>query len=239
MKKIFSLITSMPFMAFLLLVFAFSMAIATFVESSYGTPTAQALIFKTWWFELILFLLAINLIKNLLKYRFFTKQRFTLGLFHIAFLVILLGAAITRYISFEGVMHIRENQSSDNIVSTDSYFYSAFGNQQKEKKVLFSELAPKQFSAKFDVNGQAVKIKSVGFIENAERKPIPSENGEPVIDFVFSSPMTQGMQSFIFHRGDVLDYPGFTVGFESGNSTRVSFFINENQLFLTSVDTLK
>ncbi len=226
-------------MAFLLLVFAFSMAIATFVESSYGTPTAQALIYKTLWFELILFLLAVNLIKNLFKYRFFTKQRFTLGLFHIAFLVILLGAAITRYISFEGVMHIRENQSSDNIVSTDSYFYSAFGNQQKEKKVLFSELAPKQFSAKFDVNGQAVKIKSVGFIENAERKPIPSENGEPVIDFVFSSPMTQGMQSFIFHQGDILDYPGFTVGFESGNSTRVSFFINENQLFLTSVDTLK
>jgi cytochrome c-type biogenesis protein CcsB len=214
------------------------MAIATFVESSYGTPTAQALIYKTRWFELVLVLLAVNLVKNLLKYRFFTKERFTLGLFHIAFLVILLGAAITRFISYEGVMHIRENQSSNNIISTDSYFYAAFGNQQKEKKVLFSELAPKQFSAKFDVNGQSVKIKAVGFIENAEKKPIPSENGEPIIDFVFSSPMTQGMQSFIFHKGDVLDYPGFTVGFESGTSTRVSFFIKENQLFVTSVDSL-
>lgn len=228
----------MPFMAFLLLVFAFSMAIATFVESSYGTPTAQALIYKTRWFELILLLLAINLVKNLLKYRFFTKERFTLGLFHIAFLVILLGAAITRFISYEGVMHIRENQSSNNIVSTDSYFYAAFDNQQKEKKVLFSELAPKQFSAKFDVGGQAVKIKAVGFIENAEPKPIPSETGEPVIDFVFSSPMSQGMQSFIFHKGDVLDYPGFTVGFETGASTSVKFFISENQLFITSVDSL-
>ncbi len=171
MKKIFSFITSLPVMAFLLLVLAFSMAIATFVESSYGTPTAQALIYKTKWFELIWLLLAINLIKNLVKYRFFTTKRFTIGLFHISFLVILLGATITRYISYEGMMHIRENQSSNDIISTETYFYAGFGDQQKEKKVIFSELAPKQFSAKFDVGGQKVKVKTVGFIENAELKP--------------------------------------------------------------------
>jgi len=226
-------------MAFLLLVFAFSMAIATFVESSYGTPTAQALIYKTRWFELILLLLAVNLLKNLLKYRFFTKERFTLGLFHISFLVILLGAAITRFISYEGVMHIRENQSSSSIISTDSYFYAAFENQQKEKKVLFSELAPKQFSAKFDVNGKAVKIKAVDYIENAEKKPIPAENGEPIIDFVFSSPGTQGMQSFIFHKGNVLEYPGFTAGFEAGTETAIRFFINDGQLFMTAPDSIE
>jgi len=234
MKRIYSFITSLPFMAFLFLALAFSMAIATFVESSYGTPTAQALIYKTHWFELIWALLALNLINNLLKYKFLTKQRFTLGLFHISFLVILLGAAITRYISYEGVMHIRENQSSNSILSTESYFYAGFENQQKEKKVLFSELSPKQFSAKFDVNGQRVKIKSIGFIENAEQKPIPSENGEAVIDFVFSSPGTQGMQSYIFKKGEVLEYPGFTAGFESDTKTAVQFFVQNGQLFLTS-----
>ena len=165
----------MPVMAFLFLALAFSMAIATFVESSYGTPTAQTLIYKTKWFELILILLAINLIKNLIKYRFFTRQRFTLGIFHISFLVILLGAGITRYISYEGMMHIRENQSSNAIISTETIFYAGFENQQKAKKVIFSELAPKQFSAKFNVNGQKVKVKTVGYIENAERKPIPAD----------------------------------------------------------------
>lgn len=221
-------------MAFLLLALAFSMAIATFVESSYGTPTAQALIYKTHWFELIWALLALNLINNLLKYKFFTRKRFTLGLFHISFLVILLGAAITRYISYEGVMHIRENQSSNSILTTETYFYAGFENQQKERKVLFSELSPKQFTAKFDVNGQRVKIKSIGFIENAERKTIPSENGEAVIDFVFSSPGTQGMQSYTFKKGAVLEYPGFTAGFESGTKTAVQFFMNKGQLFMTS-----
>jgi cytochrome c-type biogenesis protein CcsB len=162
-----------------------------------------------------------------------------MGLFHISFLVILIGAAITRYISYEGVMHIRENTSSNFITSTDSYFYAGFENQKKESRVLFSELAPKQFSAKFDVNGTSVKIKAVGFIEDAERKAIPAESGEPVIDFVFSSPTSQGMQSFMFHKGDVLEYPGFTAGFQSGRSTAIKFFMNENQLFVTAVDSLE
>ena len=226
-------------MAFLLLAFAFAMAIATFVESSYGTPTAQALVFKTHWFELILVLLAINLIRNLLKYRFFTKQRITLGLFHISFLVILLGAAITRYISYEGVMHIRENESSNFIVTSDSYFYAGFEDQHKEKKALFSELAPKQFSAKFNVNGQNVKVKAVGYIENAEKKAIPAETGKPVIDFVFSSPAAQGMQTFTFNKGDVLDYPGFSAGFEAGKTSGVNFFRIDNQLHLTAVDSIE
>ncbi len=113
MKRIYYFLTSLPVMAFLFLVLAFTMAIATFVESSYGTPTALALIYKTRWFELIWALLALNLIHNIIKYRFFTLKRFTLGLFHISFLVIILGALITRYISYEGMMHIRENQSSN------------------------------------------------------------------------------------------------------------------------------
>ncbi len=226
-------------MAFLFLVLAFSMAIATFVESSYGTPTAQAIIYKTKWFELIWVILAINLIKNLIKYRFFTKQRITLGMFHISFLVILLGAAITRYISYEGMMHIRENQSSNEIVSTETFFYAGYNDQEKEKKVIFSELAPKQFSTKFDVNGQKVKVKTVGFIENAERKPVPAETGDPVIDFVFSSPTAQGMQSFMFNIGDVLDYPGFSVGFESNVNTAVKFFRSEEQLMMVSNQPLE
>lgn len=234
MKKLFSFLTSLPFMAFLFLALAFSMAIATFIESSYGTPTAQALVYKTHWFELIWALLALNLVNNLLKYRFFTLKRFTLGLFHISFLVILLGAAITRYISYEGMMHIRESQSADYILSSESYFYAAYNGTEKEKKVLFSELAPKQFNAKFQVDGRNVKVKTVGYIEHAERKAIPSDTGEPVIDFVFSAPGEQGMQGFTFRKGEELDYPGFTVGFDHRRQHDVDFFIRDGQLFATS-----
>ena len=225
----------MPFMAFLFLALAFSMAIATFIESSYGTPTAHALIYGAHWFEVIWVLLAINLLNNLVKYKLFSKRKFTLALFHVSFLVMILGAAITRYYSYEGMMHIRENQSSNYILSSNDYFYGGIENQTTEKKVKFSELSPKQYSAKFDVNGLDIKVKSVGFIRNAERKAIPSAIGEPVVEFVFSSPGGKGMQSYTMRRGNVLDYPGFRVGFEIKETRTVNFFMKNNKLFMTSI----
>ncbi len=229
----------MPFMAFLLLALAFSMAVATFIESSYGTSTAHAVIYSAHWFEAIWALLAINLINNLVKYKLFSKRKFTLALFHVSFLVMILGAAITRYYSFEGMMHIRENQSSNYILSSNDYFYAGIENQKKEKKVKFSELSPKQYTAKFDVNGLDIKVKSVGFITNAERKAIPSENGEPVVEFVFSTPGGKGMQSYTMRRGNVFDYPGLRVGFEIKETRTVNFFMKNSELFMTSIVQLE
>ncbi len=234
MKKIYQFITSLPFMAFLFLTLAFSMAIATFVESSYGTPAARSLIFNTHWFEALWALFALNLLNNLFRYRLLSKRRFTIGLFHIAFLVMLLGAAVTRWVSYEGTMHIRENDSSDYILSSDDYFFAGIDGETDEKNVHFSELTPKQYSSRFNVNGQRVKVKSVGFISDAERKAVPAERGEAVVDFVFSDPGEQGMQSFTFRRGDVLDYPGFKAGFETENETDIRFFMEGGDLFMTA-----
>ena len=226
-------------MAFLFLALGFSMAIATFIESSYGTSTARALVYNRHWFEALWALFALNLINNLIRYNFFTRKRFTLGLFHISFIVMILGAAVTRYFSFEGVMHIRENESANFILSSEDYFYAGFEEQEKVKEVRFSELTPKQFSTKFDVNGQAVKIKVVGFIQDAERKAIASDTGEPVIDFVFSAPGGQGMQSYSLRKGDVLDYPGFTAGFNVNDERVLNFFMQNGALFMTSFAQLE
>ncbi len=221
-------------MAFLFLILAFSMAIATFVESSYGTPAARSLVYNSWWFELLGLLFAINLLNNIVKYRLLSKRRFTMGLFHVAFLIMLLGAAITRWISFEGTMHIRENESADYILSSESYFYAELNEQSDEELVRFSELTPRQFSAGFDLNGEKVKIKTIGFIPHSERKAIASATGEPVLDFVFAAPDRQGMQSFIFREGEVLEYPGFVAGFDSERETPIRFFTDNNQLYLLS-----
>ena len=219
-------------MAFLFLILAFSMAIATFVESSYGTPAARSLIYNAFWFEVLWGLFALNLINNLFRYRLLTKQRFTMGLFHLAFIVMLIGAAVTRYWGYEGTMHIRENSSTDYLLSTADYFYAGFNGQEEAEVVQFSEFTPNQFSAKFDVNGRTVKVKSAGFIADAERKPVPAQNGEPVIDFVFATPDRQGMQSFTFSEGDVLEYPGFNVGFETNGEMDIRFFVQGDSLLM-------
>jgi len=234
MKRIYSFITSMSFMAFLLLALAFSMAIATFVESSFGTPAARAIIYNSYWFEFLWALFALNLVNNIFKYKLYTVKRYTLGIFHFSFLVILLGAFITRHFSYEGMMHIRENESADSMLSSDPYFYAGMNGEEENKLVRFSELSQKQFSASFSLNGEKVKVKSVGYISGAEKKPVPSAAGESMIDFVFSSKDSKGMQSFIFLKGDILEESGISIGFETEEETDVRFFAEESDLYMTS-----
>lgn len=218
MNKIGKFLVSTSFMGFLLLVFAFSMATATFIESSYGTPAAKALVYSTHWFEILFLLMGINLAYNYLRYRNYTKKKFTIGLFHLSFILIVIGAAITRYISYEGVMHIREGNSSNFIVSSDSYFSVEAVGKKKEKRVLFSELTPHQFDKKMTVAGKSVRFKSVGFVESAIRKPIESPNGKPMVDFVVSA--GRGMQSYTFTKDEVVDLGPATLGFEGGADIR-------------------
>ena len=167
MKKILNFLFSFPFMGFLLLVMAFSMGIATFVENYYGTEAAQNLIYKSFWFSSVLVLLAINLAVNFVRHKMYTRQRISVGIFHISFIIILIGAGITRYISFEGVMHIREGQTSDFILSSEDNLTVKSGNQIVSNPVLFSEITPHDFDENIVVEGRKVRVKSVGFIKNA------------------------------------------------------------------------
>jgi hypothetical protein len=87
MKKLQDILISTRTMAVLLLVYAFAMAYATFLENDYGTPTAKALIYEAKWFELIMVLLILNFIGNIGRYRLWKKENgrfwfFTLPLFH-------------------------------------------------------------------------------------------------------------------------------------------------------------
>ena len=230
MKRIYQFLVSTSFMGFLLLVMAFSMAIATFVESSYGTPAAKALVYNTHWFELVFLLLGISLIHNFLKYRQYTMKKLTVGIFHLSFIVIVIGAGITRYISFEGMMHIREGESADHIVSSDSYFTVEANGQEVTERVLFSELSPKEFSEKMEIDGQSVRIKSVGFVKDAVRTPVESHSGDPVVDFVISA--GEGMENFTFGKGQLVNLGPATVGFEGQADVR--FEQEGSQLFIVA-----
>ena len=52
-----------------LILMAVAMGAATFVENDFGTSSAQKIIFKTWWFELLLVLFGITLIVNIVRFR--------------------------------------------------------------------------------------------------------------------------------------------------------------------------
>ena len=103
-----------------LLAFAASIGVATFIENDYGTSAAQKLVYQAWWFELLLFLFGITVIANIRTFRMITQKKWALLIIHIAIIVILIGAALTRYLGYEGMMHIRENSSSNSFLSSNN-----------------------------------------------------------------------------------------------------------------------
>ncbi|PTN04333.1 c-type cytochrome biogenesis protein CcsB [Mangrovibacterium marinum] len=230
MKRIYQFLTSMPFMGFLLLVFAISMAVATFTEASYGTEAAKSIIYNTHWFELVLVLLGFNLMVNFLSYKMYSARKIVIGLFHISFTIIIIGAGITRYASFEGVMHIREGMSSNTILSTDTYLTIEMAEQKLKTKVLFSELRSGTYSESIVVEGNLVKIKSVGFVKNAVKTPVENAAGEPLVDFVVSA--GQGMQPFAFRKGETVNLGPVVVGYSPAANIR--FEDEDDQLYIVS-----
>ena len=98
-----------------------SMAVATFLENDYGTPAARGAVYNAWWFELLMLILAINFLGNIFRYELLRKEKLSILLFHLAFIIIIIGAAVTRYSGYEGLMRIREGQQSNIIISQERY----------------------------------------------------------------------------------------------------------------------
>ena len=120
-KKIANILFSTRLMAILFIVFALAMAVGTFVENSYTTATAREWIYNTWWFEAIMLVFAINFLGNIKRYRLWSWKKASTLILHLAFFLIIIGAAITRYIGYEGVMPIREGEVSNVMLSEKTY----------------------------------------------------------------------------------------------------------------------
>ncbi|MCD6565269.1 MAG: cytochrome c biogenesis protein CcsA [Bacteroidales bacterium] len=117
MKKIADFIFSYKLMAIILILIAVSAALATFIENDFGSQVARERIYAARWFELLLLIFAFNLTGIIFRFKSWKKGKLTVFIFHIAFLVILLGAAITRYLGYEGTIHIREGETNNIMIS--------------------------------------------------------------------------------------------------------------------------
>jgi cytochrome c-type biogenesis protein CcsB len=100
----------------LLVITVIAIISATFIESTSGTESARALVYNAKWFELILFLLTVNIAGSMFLFRSFSWNKISVPLFHLAFVLIMVGAFFTRYTGKEGSVYIREGEHT-NIVS--------------------------------------------------------------------------------------------------------------------------
>lgn len=187
-KSIKNILFSTRLTAVLLLVFAAAIGIATFIENDYGTPASKAIIFNAKWFELVIVLLGINLIGNIFKYKMFRKEKLAILTFHVSLIIIIIGAGITRYISFEGTMHIREGKISNTIVSADTFFRFKVDNKEMqytgEEKMFLNPRYNKPFNFDFNFEGKPITISYKGFVPNSIDTVVEAQNGKNIIEIV-------------------------------------------------------
>ncbi|MCB0451429.1 MAG: cytochrome c biogenesis protein CcsA [Aequorivita sp.] len=199
-KKIASVLFSTRLTAVLFIVFAVAMAAGTFMDAdsqSPPTPYTRELIYNAWWFEAIMLLFVINFVGNIFRYNLHKREMWASLMLHLAFILVIVGAFVTRYIGFEGIMHIREGQTENTILSDQTYLdvfidgdYMVDGVAQrrklKPKKLRLSEKLNNDFTINTDYNGQPVTIKFKNFIKGAIEGLTKSENGEEYLKIVES-----------------------------------------------------
>ncbi|KAF2338116.1 cytochrome c biogenesis protein CcsA [Flavobacterium tistrianum] len=184
-KKIFSFLFSTRLMAVLFLTFAIAMGVGTFIESKYNTDTARILIYNTWWFEAIMAIFMINFFGNIKKYQLHKKEKWATLLLHLAFVFIILGAFITRYISYEGMMPIREG-AAENQVYSDKTFLTIFADGEYkgemkrrvfEKSLLLSPATNNDFSISGKFDETPFEVTYSNYIMGAKEVVKPDPNG--------------------------------------------------------------
>ncbi|WP_121626714.1 cytochrome c biogenesis protein CcsA [Poseidonibacter antarcticus] len=117
--KVFNVLFSFKTTLILLAILAIGAGVATFIENDFGTSTARVLVYNNIWYETILVLTTVNLAAIIYKFKMWKNTpRF---LFHSAFVIILIGAGVTRYAGYEGIMQIKEGTTENRMTSLDPY----------------------------------------------------------------------------------------------------------------------
>ena len=167
----------------LLVIFAVACGYATIIENESGTIAARALVYNALWFEIVMGLLALNLIFMLARWRNFKPRHFGFILIHVAMIVIILGAGITRYMGYEGSMHIREGDSAGTMLSREDYVQLRVENM---KAGFMTRLyRPGQsLSRKLEMGGTTFQVTVEDFWPHFEEKWTEGKEGQPLLKFL-------------------------------------------------------
>ena len=178
--------------ALLFIAFPTAMGVGTFLESFYSTTAAKIWVYNAWWFELIMVLLMFNFFGNIFKYRLFKKDKRAVLLLHLSFVLILLGAFVTRYFGLEGVMPIREGSESSKMISEKTFLTvlvdgDVNGIPQRKKlidEVLFSEHTSNSLNWNQNFNDQEFSISYINYKENVLEGLVLDPDGDRYLKIV-------------------------------------------------------
>jgi cytochrome c-type biogenesis protein CcsB len=207
------------FMAVIMIVLAVAMAAATFIENDFGPDAARAIVYGAHWFELLFLLLIINLTGQIVLYRLYRKAKMTVMLFHTAFIIMVVGAAITRYTGYDGMMHIREGETSNVTYAPGGELtfrlLSADGEVLADHSAAFSPEARRnnRFNKRFEVEGRKIALTFERYIPGAVKQVADSPDGVPMVSFLCTPDMVTS-EIVTLAAGETGNAGEMTVGFD-------------------------
>ena len=221
-----------------ILLFATAIAIATFIENDFGTSSAQKVIFKSWWFEFLLFLFSVSIIVNIIKFKMIRQKKWTVLVFHASIVLILFGAGVTRYFGFEGMMHIRENDVSNKFLSSNTYLkFKVIKNNETfdfDEQVLFATLGNNNWHESFLIENDLIDIEVKKFIPNPKQILSESLNGKPTLKIVVAG--INGREEYFISKGQTKRIRNVIYNFKKEQIPEAINIKFENDLLLFKTD---
>ncbi|WP_040396207.1 cytochrome c biogenesis protein ResB [Aquimarina agarilytica] len=215
---------------FLLILFALSMATATFIENDYGTETSKALIYGAKWFEIVIVLLGVNFMGNIAKYNLVSWEKAPLLLFHLAFIIIIIGAGITKYRGFEALVTIKEKESTNRILSIDSFLQLQAGNKKltknfSPKPLLMSQLGFNRINETYYFDEKKINIHLKEYIPRAAYVLNEAKNGTDYLHLVIADEAQR--KDFYLKKGTRKNFYGIDVAFNTKEKFKNEIYIKE------------
>lgn len=229
-------------MGLLLVVFAYAIGYATFVENDYGAIAAKIAVYNSRWFEVLLFLMVVNFAGMIFTKHLYLKSKWNILVIHIALVIIIIGAGITRYYGFEGQMHIREGKTTNIFRSSDTFLFVQLkeGDQIEslEKKILLAQGRNDLLSISRSWQGNDVNIDVVNYYPKAIQTLVKSESGEAYLTLAIGG--KTGRIELTMKEGETRMVEDFGISFgDTTNRALVQIIYRADKLYMRIPQALK
>lgn len=106
-------------------IYAIALGIATFIEKYHGTNVAKEMFYYAPAMFLLQFFMIVNFIAIIIKKQYLSSKRWGMMAIHAAFIVILCGAFVSHLLGIDGIIHLREGESTNSMtIQTGDMIYS-------------------------------------------------------------------------------------------------------------------
>lgn len=182
-NPVIKFLSSLKLSAGMLAIVGIASAKATFIESDYGRDAAYDLVYAARWFEVVLGLVILSLTLLFFKRWPYKPRGYGFMLVHISIVVILISSGITRYMGYEGVMPIREGQSSNFYYSDKSHIQASLGEETDSHAVRLWKFGENDLWRTVTLGGVDYKLGVTEYWPRFEESYQPGPGGVPALQY--------------------------------------------------------